>query len=184
MRSESYEDALARYARIRRIAYDDVTDRAVRAGVAGASLRLTDLDRTTLDAWARTWVQGRPFGGGWDWKRISRPFRRRPAGFHLALWHGEVLCGLAVGRASAKRAGGVRHTLSLHYIEGAPDPEHPLVGRVALLVITAASLYARELGVSRLRLVDPLPGVLPLYSRLGFNVAASRGQPVYWEKRI
>jgi hypothetical protein len=177
--------ALVRYARTRRIAYDEVVEQALRDGVAGASLRLTDIDQGVLAVWSETW-QGRHRSGdgGWDWERIFKPLRRRPAAFHVAIWSGDRLCGLAAGRVSTRRAGGVRHTVSVHFIESAPDLDQPLRGRVALLAITAAEVYGRALGASRLWLIDPLPGALPLYRRLGFKVAPSRGRPVYCEREI
>lgn len=177
--------ALARYARTRRIAYDEVVEQAVRGGVADASLRLTDIDHGVLDTWKVTWrTRNRSGDGGWNWERIFHPLRRRPAAFHVAIWSGDQLCGLAAGRVSAKRAGGVRHTVSIHFIESSPDRDQPLRGRVALLAITAAEVYGRALGASRIWLIDPLPGALPLYGKLGFKVALARGCPVYCEKEI
>lgn len=180
-----YRLALARYAYIRAVAYEIVRDEAVDCGLAGPSLRLTDIDVHALEVWRSTWHGRHPSGdGGWDWERISRPLRRRPSAFHVAVWSGERLCGLAVGRPSARRAGGVRHTLSIHYMEAAPDQGHPLRRRVALLVTAAAEVYGRGLGASRVRLIDPVPGALRLYIGLGFAVARFRGGPVYCEREI
>jgi hypothetical protein len=185
MRSESYEGALARYARIRRIAYDLVTDEAIRQGTAGSTLRLTDIGTEARAAWRKTWTHRHPSGhGGWDWERLALRFRRRPSAFQLALWSGDRLCGLAVGRASARRVDGRRHTLSIHYMESTPEPDHPLKRNVALLITSAADVYGSALGASRLLLVYPLPGVLSHYARLGFTVAWWRDRPVYCEREI
>jgi hypothetical protein len=185
MHSSEYQTAHVRYADIRRRAYEEVVRFAIDSGIASGALRLSGIDRHTLSVWRLTWRGEHPSGdGGWDWERVSWSFRRRPAAFHVAIWNGERLCGLAVGRLSAKRAGGVRHTLSVHYMESAPETDNPFAGMVALLVVSAARTYGRMLGASRLRLVNPLPGVLPLYERLGFTVAQSGGRPVYCEQEI
>lgn len=105
-------------------------------------------------------------------------------GVHVAIWSGERLCGLGVGRTSRRRAFGVRHTVSVHFIESAHDRDHPLRHAVATLVIAAAESYGRLLGATRIRLIEPLSGVIPLYERLGFVVAWKAGQPVYCDRRI
>lgn len=88
----------------------------------------------------------------------------------MAIWSGEHLCGLAVGRASKRRPIGVRHTISVRFIESAHNDYHPLRGGVAALVIAAADAYASLIGASRLRLIDPLAGVIRLYEGYGFKV--------------
>ena len=177
--------ALARYARIRRAAFQAAAEEALRTGVATSSLSLTDIDEQALSAWRETWHGDHGSGeGNWDWERLTRFCQRRPSAFHVAIWSGERLCGLAVGRMSARRREGVRHTISVHYIEGAPGPRHPLAGRIVLLAITAAEHYGSFLGAWRLRLADPLPGLVAYYQELGFTVVGSPGKQVYCERRI
>jgi len=146
---------------------------------------LTDIDDVAIHAWRETW--GFPFQRrkvGWDWAKIAQSFRRRPTAFQVALWSGDVLCGLSVGRMSRRRRNGRRYTLSLHFMESSPEPEHPLRRRVAPLVFAAAEEYARVFGAVRLRLIEPLPHVLGLYARLGFAVVVERGRPLYCEREI
>jgi hypothetical protein len=173
------------YARLRQQAYNLVQDEAVQTGLVRAPLRIKDTDEHTIIAWQATWTDPHPTNqGGWNWDRLLRRAWRRPSAFHVAIWSGEHLCGLAVGRVSKRRVSGVRHTISVHFIESAHDDQHPLRRRVAALVIAAAQAYGGSVGVSRIRLIDPLPGVIRLYEEYGFTVALKAGQPVYCERRI
>ncbi|HEV3051196.1 MAG TPA: hypothetical protein VGX50_12860, partial [Longimicrobium sp.] len=148
------------YAGLRRTAFDDVEREAV-ARLIRVPLRLADTDEETLAVWRATWRDAHPSGfGNWNWERILRRAWRRPSAFHVAVWSGEQLCGLGVGRLSKRRLMGVRHTISLHFMESAHDARHPLRRRVAALVISAAEAYGRLVGASRMRLMEPLPGVI------------------------
>lgn len=54
----------------------------------------------------------------WPWPRMPAEWRRSwPERFELAIWSGDILCGLTLGRPSR----GPSH-MSLYYIEGNPDP--------------------------------------------------------------
>jgi|GEM_PF-2923183 len=173
------------YARRRRIAYDTVRGEAAQTGFISVPLRIEETNEHTVAAWQATWRGPHPSGAGsWDWDRLLRRAWRRPSAFHVAIWSGEVLCGLGVGRVSKRRAFGLRHTISVHFVESAHDRGHPLRYTIATLVIAAAVAYGKLLGATRIRLIEPLPGVIPLYERLGFTVAWKAGQPVYCERRI
>ncbi len=95
-----------------------------------------------------------------------------------------MLCGLAVGRVSNKNSSGRRNAISIDYIESAHDPTHPLRGVIAFLVVDAAETFGRALQASHLRLVEPLPGVLGVYEKLGFTIVWDRERPLYCERRI
>lgn len=181
----AYRLAHQYYARLRRRAYDLVEREVLKAGFVHVPLRITETDEHTVAVWYAAWRGRHPTGyGNWEWDRILAKARRRPSAFHVALWSGETLCGLAVGRLSKRRLVGVRHTVSVHFMESSHDAYHPLRGSVAALVIAAAEAYGREVQASRVRLVDPLPGVVRLYENYGFTVARKRGQSVYCERRI
>jgi hypothetical protein len=183
MPASEYQQALQRYARLRRLAYD-LAERLADASGA-AAVRLTDIDAHALDAWRSTWVRAHPLGyGGWDWEGLVGRVCTRPSAFQVAIWSGDELCGLAVGRVSRRRPSGRRHTVSVHYLEGSPRREHPLRGRVAAVAIAAAEVYGDIVGAWRIRLIDPLPGVFRIYQRLGFTIARDSGLPLYFEKRI
>jgi hypothetical protein len=173
------------YAGLRRTAFDSVTRDAITEGGIRVPLRLMDTDEKTLAVWRATWGDRHPSGfGNWNWERILRRAWRRPSAFHVAVWSDEQLCGLGVGRLSKRRLVGVRHTISLHFVESAHNKQHPLRRTIAPLVISAAEAYGSLVGASRIRLVEPLPGVIQMYEDLGFTVAHKAGQPVYCERRI
>ena len=184
MHHSDFHQALQRYAQLQRIAFDQAQETA-RLTSGRADIRLTDIDAVALDAWRSSWLRPQALGyGGWDWTAIVAPLRRRPSAFRLAIWCGSQLCGLAVGRASKRRRSGIRHSLSVHYLESIPDPLHPLRGRIAAIALEGAEAYAAVLGAWRVRLIDPRPGVIRIYQRLGFGVASNSAMKLYLEKRI
>jgi hypothetical protein len=183
MRDSEYQQALQRYARLRRLAYELVERVGDPGGATG--IRLTDIDSSALDAWRSTWIRAHPLGyGGWDWDGLVARVCTRPSAFHVAIWSGGELCGLAIGRLSKRRPSGRRHTISVHYLEGNPRRGHPLRGKVAPLAVAAAEAYGDIVGAWRIRLIDPLPGVFRTYQRLGFAIARDAHTPLYFEKRI
>ena len=182
MPDSEYHQALQRYARLRRLAYD-LAERL--ATPAAGSIRLTGIDPHALDAWRTTWNRAHPLGyGGWDWSGLVERICRRPSAFQVAIWSGEQLCGLAVGRMSKRRPSGQRHTVSVHFLEGNPSRQHPLRGKVAAIALAVAEAYGDVLGAWRIRLIDPLPGVYRNYERLGFTIAGPSATRLYFEKRI
>lgn len=185
MDPHQYRHAKLRYASVRRAAYATVlADPAVQRLTTPAT-RLADIDARALVAWERTWRTPHASGvGGWNWRNLTEEFRSDPAAFKTALWSGEVLCGMALGHPSHRTTKGNRERLSIHYMEGNPDPAHPLKRRVAPLLLAAAEVYGRDLGASAIRLIDAIPGVLPLYLQLGFAVVRTGSGIVYCEKEI
>jgi hypothetical protein len=173
------------YARLRRQAYAEVVRDAAQAEGIRVPLLLADSNEQTLEVWRNTWRATHPSGfGNWDWDALLRRAWRRPAAMHLAIWSGERLCGLSVGRMSRRRPSGVRHTISIRFIESAHERDHPLRHLIVPLAIAAAETYGRLAGAWRLRLMEPLPGLLRYYEDFGFEVARKAGQPVYCERRI
>jgi hypothetical protein len=185
MPDSDFRHALQRYRSLRETAFRVAERDAWYHGGIPHPVRFTEIDEIALASWRTTWNRAHPFGyGAWDWEDLVRPVWRRPSGFHVAIWSQDLLCGLAAGRASKRRPSGRRHTLSVHFLEGNPDPGHPLKGYVAYLAIACAHAYGAALGVSTLRLVNPLAGVRKLYSGLGFSIAGNGGDPLYFERSI
>lgn len=92
---------------------------------------------------------------------ISDARRNDPARFEVAVWSRGILCGLAIG--------GTKATFCrVDYLEGSPDPRHPLKRSVTVIVSGAAVAYAAALGKAEVRLMNPLPAVVPFYERSGF----------------
>jgi hypothetical protein len=185
MSDASFQRAKQQYARLRRSAYALAREDALASGFADARLRLTGCDQAALSVWRATWAAPHPSGwGNWNWEPLLRSAWKQPSAFHLAIWSGETLCGLAVGRVSDRDQTGTRNALSLHFIESAPDRNHPLRGSIASLATRAAQHYGHALQVRWLRLVDPLPGLIERYERLGFTVVRGKSRVLYCERRI
>jgi hypothetical protein len=109
----------------------------------------------------------------WPWRQMTEDLRRaEPGRFELAIWHGGILCGLSLGRL---RAGFCR----VDYLEGSPLPDHPLRGKVAAVMFTAAVAYATAAGKREIHLTDPLPAVIPHYLKLGFELAFNPDKTPY-----
>lgn len=133
---------------------------------------VTSLEESSK-AYFETHWQGHPsrkvsfdwFGGIWRTLRKSHP-RRMEFGF----WKNKVLCGLAVGRISK---GGT--WLSITHIEGNPDLNHPLKGKIIALAIFSAQVYAvgaasEERKIRpRVRILNPLSPVVAHYKKLGYD---------------
>lgn len=144
-------------------------------------IALLQFNAETIRAWQAQWGYPRErVQGGWDWATLGTRYMRLPDAFHLAMWYGTRLCGLAVGTPSSSR-----RTLTLDFIEGAPDVTHPLKGHVLDIGLETATFYGGALGATTLRLRNPDSGLLNRYqTRHGFSaVVVSRGVR-YCERRI
>jgi hypothetical protein len=180
-----FREAQERYGRMRRSVYDAVQDLITTQWSLAAAVHLADIDGYALETRRRTWTFPHWSGsGGWNWDALTCSVLRRPSGFPVAVWSGEQLLGLAVGRASKRRASGGHHTLSIHYVETHPDPLHPLRSHILRIVFEAAEQYGEALGAERLRLVGPLPALMPLYLRTRFGIAGRYGHELYLERAI
>jgi hypothetical protein len=103
----------------------------------------------------------------------------------MALWHGDDLCALALGHLSRRRASGVRHTITLTYLERRPEPPPvALRGQIAALAITAARNYGITRGARRMRLRYPDRRLIGYYRALGFGIVWKGSIPVYCEREI
>jgi hypothetical protein len=181
----TFRQAQERYARIRRSVYDSVEQDLANLNSVPVPVRLADIDAHALEVRRATWVARHWSGlGGWNWEALVTPVWRRPAGLPLAIWSGERLAGLVVAHPSKRRRSGARHTLSLRCIEANPDPGHPLRGLVVPLALFVSVRYGRALRAERLRLIDPVPDLLPRYLKLGFTIAGRNGHRLYLERRI
>jgi hypothetical protein len=183
--SRSFEETVAHYRALQHIACWRAQDAIIRTGAVAPPVVLRRYDAMAETAWHSEW-QGRrhPTGsGGWNWPEIVRTRWKRPAAFRVAIWSGSTLCGLAIGHPSKTSPAGGRRTLSVNLIESSPLV-HPLQGVIAMLATTYATEYGRLLGSSRVRLMNPLPGVLDTYAALGFSIILQRGRPLYCAREI
>ena len=183
--ARSFEETVAHYRALQEAAYSLAHEEIRGAGLMGVPVVLRRYDGTAEAAWHSDW-QGRPHlngSGGWDWPAIVRSRWRRPSAFRLAIWSGSTLCGLSIGHPSKRSPGGSRKTISVNLIEGSPSA-HPLRGFIKLVAITYATEYGRLLGSTRVRLIEPLPAVIPSYAQLGFSIILKGHQPLYCEREI
>jgi hypothetical protein len=181
-----YYLARARHAVAREEAYAFVRDDAMAGGISGPALRLADIDENALTTWRTSWRGHHPSGAGrWDWARLVDQLPHRAAVMPLAMWHGDDLCGLALGHLSRSRLPRRRHTMTLTRIERRPEPPAvALRGRIAVLAISAAVHYGNDFGASRLRLANPDPRLLKFYRSLGFQVVWKGERPIRCEREI
>lgn len=183
--ARSFEETVAHYRALQQMACWRAQNAVVRTGAVRAPVAMRLYNVMAEAAWHSDW-QGRrhPTGsGGWSWPEIVRTRWKRPSAFRLAIWSGSTLCGLAIGRPSRRSLAGSRTTLSVNLIEGAPFA-HPLQGAIAVITTTYATEYGRLVGSSRVRLMDPLPGVIDTYAALGFSIILRGGQTLYCEREI
>jgi hypothetical protein len=85
---------------------------------------------------------------------ISRAFNENydPFHFNLAIWVDDTLCGLAYGGHIAEIE---RDYISIKVMEGHPDPEHPLKGKIADIIDRASKDYAKSVNVSKIARIGP-----------------------------
>jgi hypothetical protein len=178
--TDAFVFAHQRYAIIRDTALIVTMSRAEATAPLPGNVAFTPLTPRAVHAFQLQW-RGRHWtgNGGWPWTLLAHRFTRKPRSFHAALWSGPRLCGLCVGRVSKGR----KH-LTLHFMESAPDRNHPLRGFVTPLMFEAARNYGAALGVEKLLLRDPLPGLMPRYARFGFTLVGNTRGPVYLERDV
>ena len=169
-----------RYAQVRSQAYA-----AAARGIESdfhVPLSFRNIESRAFIAWKVQWQPlhtGRQDLGEWDWPQLAQYYLAKPESFHLAIWSQSILCGLAVGRP--RRA---KSSMTVEFIEGSPEPHHPLKGSILALTIVAADAYARAIGCLMLRISEPAPGLLPIYAEFGFRLVKVGSTVRYCERRI
>ena len=177
---DSFVFAHERYSAARSAAFALALDKARTDGVVRNLVTMTPITARAVAAYQAQWRVGHWTGqGGWAWDQLARRFARKPRSFHAALWSGSTLCGLCVGRVSRGR-----QNLTLHYMESAPNPHHPLRGLVTRLMFEAAVRYGLGAGCRALLLRDPLPGVTKWYEAFGFQLVPRLSGMVYFGRTL
>ena len=134
---------------------------------------LTGIGQSALDAFAAQWAGHPARVVNWPWPEMMAGARRNyPTRFEVAVWAGEALCGLAWGHVGKDYCG-------VNYLEGNPEPNHPLKGSVAVVVSGAVTAYATALARPEVRFIDPLPEVVGLYEQMGFTLVAPHRESPY-----
>lgn len=146
--------------------------------IAPTPVRFRTITGVALDAWRLHWARHPARQVAWPWDVMVPAHRRRhPTRFELAVWSGDALCGLAIGRA------GVTHC-SLEYLEGSPIPDHPLRRQVIPAALATLLAYATVLGKSEMRLVEPLDALVPAYEARGFMLVEPPGERRYCVRTV
>ena len=172
----SRSSAESRYREVR-LAALKVAENIASEQLAPRLVHLDIIASAALEAVQKEWDghPGRRYP--WPWREILENARKNePDRFEVAVWSGDTLCGLAVGRTRTEFC-------RVDYLEGAPAPDHPLRGSVTIIVFGAVVAYATALGKAEIRLMDPIPAVVSHYVGLGFTLANPKGgTPYCWWK--
>jgi len=146
--------------------------------VAPAPFRFATITAATLDAWREQWARHPARSVAWPWDAMVTDYRHRhPSRFDLAVWSGDALSGLAIGRTGSTYC-------SIEYLEGSPVVGHPLRGQVIPAALTALLGYATVLGRTEMRLVEPLVQLIPIYEARGFLLVEPRGERPYCVRKV
>lgn len=150
----------------------------------GIDIRITDITWATLNAIEVQWCPAftdspSHVHASWDWRYLAGRNRNRPTRFEAAIWAGDQLCALGIGRI-AKQG---RTTVSVTHIGGAPTP-HPLKGMALEAMLLTAYACGKALGARHLLAMEPLPTVLHLYQRMGFRLEFRGQRVLYCHTRI
>lgn len=104
----------------------------------------------------------------WDWRTILHKFRKKPKRLDVAFYCKEVLCGLMTASISRGRVG-----INIRYVEGNPDPGHPLKKNFLFLALWQAELFGTFSDCKRVTVSQPNPNLVDLYKRLGYGLVES-----------
>lgn len=133
------------------------------------ALRLKPIDHAALTA-AKPWREAQRIG--WEWRSVLMLTTNR---FDLAVWHDGMLCGLAYGPATADR-------IAIAYLQGNPDPTHPLKGYVIDIAVAALEAQALAADAAEMRLPRQLPELVRVYGERGYLPVAGQPDPAYLRK--
>lgn len=175
-RALSFQEHLDKYSALRSVVYSEVPKAINMPGV-----KLTPINMMALEKY-KLWPNNSrtPPNGGWDWDSWVAHYRRKyPKRFEAAIWFGSILCGLLLGKMSAKNVH-----VRLEVLEGSTDNAHPLRGRVAYIALSAVEMYGYALGAKEARIIDPVDGAINSYKKLGYELfeGASKNEPRYLAK--
>lgn len=170
-----------KYLSIKQMVYETIL--AEICPYIGPSLTdLTEINWSAIRAWESQWRPSMPQGkiwSDWDWRTDTRAWKRHVDCFEVAVWSGNQLCGLGVGKPSANR-----NNMSVYLLQGSPVANHPLSGKILAIVLDVAAAYGTALGCRELRLVRPLSGMVGKYQSLGFRLVSSSGSAPYCVRRL
>lgn len=142
--------------------------------------KLSSIDSKALAA-ASSWDDDPDRHVSWDWVFANRYTFRYPKAFDLAVWVGNTLCSLSLGRPSYNGK-----FMRLDYLEKAPS-NCPFSSDMVGITILAYEAYATLIGAKQFRIIDPINDkVLRSYLRQGgFSYhKGKQGNPHYLVKEL
>lgn len=143
----------------------------LQAFVPGVSLSAISEDvLTQVDSWPALYTNSRlSHRPGWSWRKVVPKFRGRPRRIEVALWHHDVVCGLAVGRISDKRV-----IATIHFLESLPTG-NPLKGKVAPFATRYLEAVAIGLGCVAVSIEQPVDELVEYYGEMGYTEDVKKG---------
>lgn len=145
--------------------------------ITGLDVKLRHIDRAALDA-AEAWRFAYRDAGrlahvpGWDWYKEARRFGRRTRRVELAIWVGDILCGLALGRISDSRI-----VATIHLLEGSPVG-NPLGGKVISIASRFLEVLAIAVGCREAAIDSPIAALVDRYRAMGFVKEVAKGKRI------
>ena len=98
--------------------------------------------------------------------------KRRPRRVEVALWYGETLCGLALGRISNNRV-----VATIHLVESNPAG-NPLGGSVVPYLALFLEAIGVIAGCKDVSIEQPVKDLVHYYESLGFTKKVTKGSKV------
>lgn len=159
-----------RYRDIRQLVYKVVETELRTLEPAVALTEISEAVLRQTDAWRSLYPSSllthKP---GWSWRRVAEKFRCRPRRIEVALWHDNLVCGLAVGRVSDKRV-----IATIHFVESLPVA-NPLKGKVVPFLVRFLEAMSVNLGCEAVSIEQPATELIAYYSDIGFKRIVKKG---------
>lgn len=131
----------------------------------GLELEIVRISEVVLEKWKESWetVNNRlPPNGGWDWaykvNDFKNSFKPKLILDIAILDKNKKLCGLALCRKSKNN-----EHIVIHFIEGSPEKNHSLRGRIFDIVDAVCLQYADILKMKKIIIFDPVEGLIEFY---------------------
>jgi hypothetical protein len=148
-----------------------------RADILPNDFRMSQLTTQSDYEWHTQWKPistRKGAAGGWNWPDLRAHYQRKATNLTVAMWTGPrpTLNGMFLGRLN-------RSAATIDYLEGSPDVNHILKGKVVLVALEVVTVYARITGRRYVWLVNPISELKDLYTKqYGFEyVEPRKGSP-------
>jgi hypothetical protein len=120
----------------------------------------------------------------WSGRLLNTLRTSHPKRLELAIWDAQnTLCGLVAGRVS-----NASIWLSVNFLEGNPDPNHPLKGLITPIAMRGAEIYSVLIADEskgyrpRVRVMNPVKGALASYAEMGYTEVKQNNKVTYLTK--